>query len=415
MPDAKALEAFGEELDSSTARGSTIIPGVVAAAVDRTGKIIYSKASGYVSVNPDAAPIALDSTFVLGSCTKILTATCALQCVERGLISLDEPINKFLPELAEQPVLTTETAGAAPSFDAEEATTAPAKITFQLNPAKNKITLRHLLTHTSGVSYDVMDPRLQAWRESRGEGSKAMTGNLLESFNTPLVHNPGESWTYGSGYDWAGLLVGRLNKTSLGKFAEENIFKPLGMKSSTFHLEKAEHVREKLVGMSIRAGAEAGGLIAGDAGLADPAQDELGGVGLYSSVPDYLKLLGDLISDKPVLLKAETIDLLFTPQLEVGGSTFEAMNAMGGIIWGFFQSDPDFKNNHGLGSALVTEDAKVSGTPKGTIRWSGYSGPMWAANRERGLAWFYATQVLPFGDVESGKRAEAFGKAVFAQ
>ena len=379
----------------------------------KLGKIIYSKASGYNSVLPDAAPITLDSTFVLGSCTKIITAIAALQCVERGLITLDEPIDKYLPELAQQPILITETATTSP--DATQEPSAPADIKFRLEPAKSKITLRQLLTHTSGLSYDLMDPRIQAWRKSRGEDPSGMSGKLLEGFSTPLVHSPGTSWCYGSSYDWAGLLVGRLNSTTFGEYLEQNMFTPLGMKATTFHLEKAEHVREKLVGMSIRAGAEAGGLIAGGAGLADPAQDELGGVGLYTSVPDYLKALSDLISEKPVLLKPETIDLLFTPQLEVGGTAFEAMNAMGPLAWSFFQSDPDFKMNHGLGSALLTEDAKVSGTPKGTIRWSGYSGPMWAVNREQGLAWFYATQVLPFGDVESGKRAEAFGKAVFAQ
>ena len=430
MPDGKALEAFGEELDKSTARGSTVIPGVVAAAVDKTGqsyntpqkpiqantvlgKLIYSKVSGYKSVLPGAPPITIDSTFVLGSCTKIITAIATLQCVERGLITLDEPIDKILPELAAQPLLTTETATAAPNLDTGRRST-PSTVKFELVPAKTPITLRHLLTHTSGVSYDVMDPRIQAWRESRGESIQAMTGKLLESFNTPLVHEPGSSWCYGGGYDWTGLLVGRLNKTTFGEYLEENMFKPLGMKSSTFHLEKAEHVREKLVGMSVRGGAEAGGLISGDAGLADPAQDELGGVGLYSSVPDYLKAIGDLLKDEPVLLKPETTELLFKPQLDVGGAPYEAMNSLGPILWANFMSDPAFKANHGLGGALLTEDAVVSGTPKGTIRWSGYSGPIWAANREKGLAWLYATQILPFGDVESGKRAEAFGKAVFA-
>jgi CubicO group peptidase (beta-lactamase class C family) len=376
--------------------------------------LIYSKASGYMSVNRDAAPIALDSTFVLGSCTKILTAIAALQCVERGLVTLDEPLDKYLPELAKLPIITPDETTAT-TTDGKDVPPTPASVKYHLTPVKTHITLRLLLTHTAGSSYPTMNPYIQAWRESNGQSLPAMTGNLLEDYSFPLVHEPGTSFAYGANYDWASLLVGRLNKTTFGDFAKENIFTPLGMTSSTFHLEQAEHVRQKLVTMSIRAGAEAGGLIAGDNGLPDPAKDELGGVGLYSSVPDYLKLLGDIISDKPVLLKPETIDLLFTPQFEVDCKPFETLNALGVFAWKFFMSDDDFKMNHGLGSALTTEEAQVSGTPKGTIRWSGYSGPMWAANREKGLAWFYATQVLPFGDVESGKRAEAFGKAVFAQ
>ena len=159
-----------------------------------------------------------------------------------------------------------------------------------------------------------------------------MTGNLLESCATPLVHEPGSSWCYGAGYYWVGLLVGPLDKTTFGDYMDENIFMPLGMTSSTFHLDKAEHVREKLVGMSIRVSAEVRGLVSGSAGLADPAHDELGGGGLYTSVPDYLKVLGDLISDKPVLLKSEMIDLLFTPQLEVSGVPYVAMNALAPIL-----------------------------------------------------------------------------------
>lgn len=379
------------------------------------GKIVYSKTSGFTSVLPDAAPITLDSTFVLASCTKIITSIAALQCVERGLVTLDEPIDKYLPELVKLPLLTTETPLAPLGPGANGAPQDLADISFKLGPVRNKITLRQLLTHTSGVSYDILDPRIQAWRQSRGEVPKAMSGNILEGFSTPLVHEPGSSWCYGGGCDWAGLLVGRLNKTTLGQFLEENMFRPLGMKNTTFHLEKAEHVRENLVDMSVRAGAEAGGLVSGDNGLPALVQDEIGGGGLYSTVPDFLKAVGDLISDKPKLLKPETIDLLFTPQLDVGGEPFRAINAMGWRMWGHWLSDPDFKLNHGMGSALVTEDAKISGAPKGTLTWAGYSGPIWEVNRERGLAWFYATQVLPFGDVESGKRAEAFGKAVFAQ
>ncbi|KUJ15068.1 beta-lactamase/transpeptidase-like protein [Mollisia scopiformis] len=414
MPDTKALEVWGDELDKATARGSKVMPGVVAAAVDKTGKIIYSKTSGFTSVLPRAQPIALDSTFVVASCTKIISSVATLQCVERGLISLDEPVEKYLPELAELPLLTTDKPFAPAGPGGRGETLSVDDISFKLRSVKNKITLRQLLTHTFGVSYDVLDLRLQAWRQSRGEVPIALNGNIVEGFAVPLVHEPGSNWCYGGGCDWAGLLVGRLNKTTFGQFLEDNMFRPLGMKSSTFHLEKAEHVQEKLVTMSVRGGLEAGELVAGDNGLLDPVKEEMGGGGLYSTVPDFLKVLGDLISDKPVLLKPETIDLLFTPKLEVGGDAFETMNAQGWKLWGHWIPDSGVKLNHGMGSALTTEEVKASGVPKGTITWAGYAGPIWEANRERGVAWFYATQVLPFGDVESGRRAEAFGKAVFA-
>jgi CubicO group peptidase (beta-lactamase class C family) len=281
---------------------------------------------------------------------------------------------------------------------------------FNLASAKNKNTLRHLLSHTSGLRYDTMDPRIQTWRKSRSEGTLTLNGNLLEAYSMPLVHEPGASWTYGSGYDWVGLLAGRLNETSFGEYCERNIFNPLQMKSCTFHLDPNPETRKILVSTSLRS--EDGGLALEECGLADPAADELGGAGLYSSVPDYLKLLGDLLKDNPVTLKAKAVELLFTSQLETGGVVHKAMNEMGPVAWGFYMRDTDIQQNHGPGSMLVTTAGIESGTPRGTIRWSGFCGPIWAANHERGLAWYYATQVLPVEGVESWKRAQEVGKLV---
>ena len=316
--------------------------------------------------------------------------------MERGLITLDEPVYGVLPELEKLRILPTSDAALTQA---------------NLVPNKTKITLRHLLTHTSGIGYDIMHPKLMSWRKSQGEECSTLSGNLITAYSNPLVHEPGTSWTYGGNYDWAGLLVDRLTGKRLGQYFEENIFKPLGIKTCTFHLEEKPETRSKLAGMSHRG--EGGALSPGGAGLADPAADDLGGVGLYSSVPDYLKVLADLIRDEPMTLKPETRDLLFTPQLDEDSPPHSDMQTMAPGFWGFFMEDTDIRVNHGLGSMLYTEAGKKSGTPRNTISWSGYSGPIWAANRDKGLAWIWATQVLPFGDAECGKRAQDFGRLVF--
>ena len=135
-----------------------------------TGKTIYSKVSGYQSLLSDAESITMDSTFVLVSCTKIITAIAALQYVERGPITLDEPTDKILPELAELPIIVTETKTATHNPNAMDAST---DVKFSVRPVETKITVHQLLTHTPGVSYDMMDPRLQVWRNLEARVSRA--------------------------------------------------------------------------------------------------------------------------------------------------------------------------------------------------------------------------------------------------
>ena len=407
------MQHFEAELGNAIA--SQTIPGVVFIAVDKAGKVVYSHCAGTQSVDADgnAQPLQLDSTFVLGSCTKIVTAVAALQCVERGLIGLDEPLSKHLPELDQLEIISVDP---SMSMDSEQNTTditsnAPP---YSLSPAHKKITLRHLLTHTSGVGYEFFSPGILAWRASRGESDLRlfMSGDTIAGFSTPLVHEPGATWTYGGGYDWAGLLVGRLNQMTFGQYLEKNIFKPLGMKDSTFHLETRPDMEARLVTMSVRG--DDAKLTPGDSGLTRPAKGEAGGVGLYASCADFATLLGDLLKDTPAVLKPETVDLLlFSPQLEEGGDAHRALQKWD-VLWSSFLPEAQTALNHSLGGLLAAaaEDGHPSG---GTLTWSGYTNPVWAANRKEGLAWFYATQLLPASDAETGRLCRMFGSAILTR
>jgi CubicO group peptidase (beta-lactamase class C family) len=105
-------------------------------------------------------------------------------------------VKRVLPELAELEIISWKNTR---------------KNEFQLTKPKNDITLRHLLTHSSGIACDNISPILKAWRISRGERGMAMAGTVLEAFGCPLLFEPGEGWEYGGGVDWAGYLIRRLN------------------------------------------------------------------------------------------------------------------------------------------------------------------------------------------------------------
>jgi CubicO group peptidase (beta-lactamase class C family) len=128
--------------------------------------------------------------FWLVACTKLIRNVTALQCVKRGQICLNNPVDEILPELARpqitQAVVSSDDGGAASQG-------------FSLVSAKSTITLRQLLTHTSGLGYDFVYLELMAWRASRGEEPLSLSGQLVKAYSTPLLFEPGEGWAYGGG------------------------------------------------------------------------------------------------------------------------------------------------------------------------------------------------------------------------
>lgn len=219
-------------------------------------------------------------------------------------------MSSILPELSECQII---------SAGAEDGS-------FKLEPASGKITLRQLLSHTSGINYDAMDPLTIAWRKSRGEAPMVFSGKVKEAFSTPLLFEPGEGWVYGGSIDWAGILVERLNKgVKLGEYTEENIFKPLHMKASTFALHTRPDIEENLLQMNNR-GSD-GVLTPVDSPYKASDAEHSGGTGLVMSVADFASVLMDLLKDEPVLLKATTVEGMFQPQFSLGSPQHKGLLA----------------------------------------------------------------------------------------
>ncbi|KAF2430738.1 beta-lactamase class C and other penicillin binding protein [Tothia fuscella] len=368
---------FASILAESTKKGGNDIPGVVLQGIDKKGKTLYVETSGFNSVESDAEPIKQDGIFKVASCTKLITTIAALQCVERGLIGLGESVYKLLPELAGSKIIS--------SPDNSK--------TLEYADTKKAITLRHLLTHSSGISYDANHPLMVAWRASRGERSM-MNGTVPQAFTLPLLFEPGKGWVYGGGIDWAGYIVKRLNNNiTLEQYFIDNIWKPVGRTSPfpTFDLSRHPYMKARLVKTAERR--ENGSLEPGYAAFAESPKDEHGGSGLAMEVSDFTAVLADLVSDSTNLLKPETITAMYSPQFLPGSAALKA---------------PADSVNFGLGGLLLTKHVVDVNIPQFTLAWGGYSSLVWMANREKGVAAMYASQVVPPGEAKSTSLITSF-------
>jgi len=284
---------------------------------------------------------------------------------------------------------------------------------------------RKLLTHTSGFGYDAMDPRYMQWRGYRNETFELRDKPLLSRIGTPLVFEPGTNWTYGTSLDWAGVLIARLNHTTLKGFLDTNIWTPLGIKSFTFHLEKKPEVLKNLVKMTLRKGTP--GLTAMPTKTHEkvewtdlelypyPNVDEYGGDGSIGSAVDYMKIMESILLDDGKLLKSSTIDQMFTPQLNPAEEAgLEGTRSLPFLTDTFASVKVSTKCSWGLGGMMLLEDYET-GRKKTTLTWSGLPSLCWTIDRVAGLALFYASNVCPPGDFKSAEYQVAFEKEMYAR
>lgn len=229
-----------------------------------------------------------------------MTTIAGLQIVEQGQIGLDDDVTPILPELGDAKIISPDANGG-----------------FVLRPATKTLTFRHLLTHQSGVAYDARNPLLMEWRKSRGEGPLSFCGDVVKAFSVPLLFEPGEDWAYGGSLDWAGQVIERLNGVTLSEFMDKNIFKPLGLTSTTFHPGTNPELQSRIMDIPMRVAD--GKLVPTKCWYPPDAPTNSGGVGIVTSVADYTKVLQDLLRANPILLKPSSVDQMFTPQFEKKG------------------------------------------------------------------------------------------------
>jgi len=261
---------FEAALDAAVDAGR--VAGAVALVTGRDGPT-YRRAAGRRSLG-EPAPMTPDTLFWIASMTKAIASVAALQLVERGRLSLDGDLADLLPDLAGLEVLEGFDAGQRP----------------RLRPARTPVTLRRLLTHTSGFGYAWISPDLAAWLQATG-AADASSG-LRAAHRQPLLFDPGEGWAYGLGTDWVGIAVEAASGQRLDAYLAEHLFAPLGMTDTVFAPSAAQAARK--AGMHARG--PDGGLVPMPFARRSDPEVLSGGGGLYSTAADYGRFLTLLLN-----------------------------------------------------------------------------------------------------------------------
>jgi CubicO group peptidase (beta-lactamase class C family) len=360
---AERLKRIDTMINGWVARGRT--NGAVALIL-RDGKIVYHKAFGFDD-EEKMVPLRPDHIFRIASQTKAITSVAVLMLYEEGKLSLDDPLSRYIPEFAKPVVLDQFNQGDS---------------SFTTVPAKSEITIRQLLTHTSGIGYAQIGSRESNAIYAKAKltaGIGAEEGHLLATDirklgKLPLMHQPGEKWTYGLSTDVLGYLVEVVSAMNLDQFFRTKIFEPLGMKDTYFNVPAAKHSRVASLYQ------EAGGKIA----KAKPVVNQngtfyidypkkgttyfSGGAGLSSTALDYgiflqMLLNGGEYNGKRILSR--------------NAVRMMTMNQIGDINFG--------NNKFGLGFGITTEKGSaVMPTQEGTFEWGGaFATAYWVDPKEK--------------------------------
>ena len=371
--------------------GDPRVPGVVAVATDREGNI-YEGVAGKRMLGADPA-MSIDTVFALFSTTKAVTGTAVLQLVEEGRLDLDAPAKRYAPAIGALQVLEGFDDAGAP----------------KLRAPKRDITTRMLLLHTAGFGYDFFNESYNRMAESHGQPSVVSASKA--SLATPLLFDPGERWEYGSSIDWAGQVVEGVAGRRLGEVMQERIFAPLGMDSTAFTM--TDDMRRRLARMHRRA-ADGGLEAMPDFELPQHPEVQMGGHGLYATVPDYAKFIRMWLNDgsgpNGRVLKRATIEMA----TKNGLGDMKIKSLPGVIPWLSNEAEffPGMPKSWAL-SFMINDEAAPTGRPAGSLAWAGLANLYYWIDRQNGIGGFWATQILPFADPTSVGRYLDFETAVY--
>ena len=384
---------MSKQIDQHLAKAvaSGAVPGVVALAADANG-IIYSGAFGQRGPT-DQAPMALDAVFRIASMTKAVTAAAAMKLVEEGRLTLEQPMKGIAPEIGQAQVLT--------GFDnnGKPQTRAP----------KRDVTLRHLLTHTSGYSYDLFNARVGNYMQYHQLPS--ITTCKFDSLKAPLVFDPGEKWEYGIGIDWVGRIVEIVSGQTLAAYLDQHFFAPLAMGDTGFELRP--DMQARLVQAAART--PDGVLSPMEFEFPSDADFHMGGGGLYSTGQDYLRftrmILGEGSLEGTRVLKPQTVKLM-------------GQNAIGDLAVPPFVSDnpamalsadlfPGQIARWGLSFVINTEDIPGCRAAN-SLAWAGVHNTFYWIDPSRQLTAVLMMQLLPANDPQVLSTLIGYEQALYA-
>ncbi|MGA7809548.1 serine hydrolase domain-containing protein [Bradyrhizobium sp.] len=367
------------------------IPGVVAMAASGQD-IIYQGAFGKRDLAKDD-DMTLDSVFWIASMTKAITAAGAMQLVEQGKLSLDEPVGRLLPDLASPQVLE--------GFDANGEP--------KLRPAKTAITLRHLMTHTAGYCYNMWNSDIGTYLEKTG--LPPITSCKNDALKTPIASDPGTRWEYGTNIDFVGKAVEAASGQRLDAYLRDHLFAPLGMGDTSFKITDSQ--RQRLVGMHAR-GAD-GTLASIPFELEQEPEFHMGGGGLYSTAADYIRFCQMILNkgrgNGNQVLKADTVALM--GQNHIGDLNVTKMISATPMYSNDVDLYPDMVKKWGL-SFLINTARTPEGRSPGSLAWAGLANTYYWIDPSRDLAGVILMQLLPFADAKCLEAFTGFERGVYA-
>ena len=367
------------------------LPGIAAIVVDATG-VVYQNAFGLRTLG-EPAPMAVDTVGWIASMTKAVTATAVMQGVERGLLELDSPAGSVIREI--------DTIGVLDGFEPDG--------TPRLRPPKRRVTLRDLLTHSSGFSYERWSE--DVWRCHQALDIPPNSTCRLALLRSPLMFDPGTRWEYGIGIDWAGRLLEAASGRTLGQWMQTEIFEPLGMHDTAFRITPA--MRARLAKMHQR---DAQGAVAPLPDFEIPQQPEfeMGGGGLYSSAADYARFLMMVLNDGQLdghrVLRPDTLAQMATDQIP--GLEVQSMLSRAPALSLDAEFFPGLSKGWGL-SWMINREPAPTGRPAGSLAWAGLSNCYYWIDLRNRLAGLFVSQLLPFADAKALPRFLRFEKAVY--
>ena len=341
------------------------------ALIARNGKIVYHKAFGYDDLEKKK-PMKTDMIFRIASQTKAITSVAVMILYEEGKFLLDDAVSKYIPEFSKQQVLNV--------FDEKDSS-------YTTTPAKREVTIRDLLTHTSGIGYAQIGSKeanaIYAKNKINAglgvEKGETVAPAMKKLGSLPLMHQPGEKFTYGLNTDVLGYLVEVVSGKSLAAFFQERIFEPLGMKDTYFYLPAAKHNRlaqiyqEKDKKLTAQSEVAQNGKFLLDYPLSEGTYHS-GGAGLSSTVLDYaiflqMMLNGGEYNGKRILAR-NTVRMM-------------TMNQISDINRG--------SNKFGLGFGITTDKgSSLLPTPEGVFEWGGaFATTYWADPKEKLIGLIY--------------------------
>lgn len=357
------------EAQLESAFAASGLAGAVTMILDADG-VRYARAFGATAA--DGPPMAEDTLFQIASMTKALVSVGAMQLVEQGRLSLDAPIGDVLPELADPQVLTGFDAAGQP----------------QTRSAAGPLTLRHLLTHTSGFGYAFIHPEVLQYYGAVGMPQ----AGSLDTIRMPLMFDPGTRWEYGVSTDWVGWAIEAVTGMRLGEYLGAHVFAPLGMHDTAFRDALPDGAAK------VHARTPDGALQVVPVFLGG-GEFDMGGGGLTSTAPDYARFLRMMLRggelDGARVLRAETVAEMGRNQ--VGPLRAGYMGTAMPDMASPFDTFPDQHTGWGLGF-LINPEPGPNGRSPGSLAWAGIFNSYYWIDPVKGVAGVFMSQLSPFGD-----------------